>query len=122
MTLQVDDSSDFSDDGGYLAINFGKEGEELLIPYLGVPNSTTLTMNPAYRFLFGHATGSTINLVEKGNYVPSTDGDDYPVYLINPNVAEELVTMLVNLIKAAGIKLRFEIDATEYKYDYLTNL
>jgi len=122
MTLQVGDSSNFSDDGGYLAINFGKEGEELLIPYLGVPNSTTLTMNPAYRFLSGHASGSTINLIEKGNFVPSTDGSDYPVYLINPNVAEELVTMLVNLIKAAGIKLRFEIDATEYKYDYLTNL
>lgn len=121
-TIAVDNAGDFSEDGGYLVFNYAKSSQEQLVPYLGKPNPTTLTIHPAYKFEYDHNIGERVNIVEKGNYIPDGTGTDYPVYLINPNVARELVTMLVNLVKAAGVRLRFEIDITEYKYDYLNNL
>lgn len=121
-TIQVTDTTNFDTNGGFIVLNFSGSNQEELVPYLGKPNATTLTIHPAYVFNYDHDIGEMINVIEKGNYIPNGTGSDYPIYLINPNIAKELVTMLIDLVKAAGIKLRFEIDYTQYKYDYLNNI
>lgn len=121
ILLTVDDTS-LLDDSGYFVINFGKSTQEIFIPYVEVINSTTVKLNPSYKFTENHYAGEKINVIYKGACIPRTTGEDYAVYMINPNIAEFLVKQLIELLKAAGVKLTFDIDYTDYLHEDLTNM
>lgn len=107
--MDVTNSADFPAEGGHLVFDFGNDNVESMVPYSKRLNSTSLYIDASYTFVKNHTAGSTVNLVTPSHYVTKQDGSDYGFFINNPRVAEELMTELLKLIKAAGVIVRFEI-------------
>ncbi len=107
--ISVVDSSEFPATGGYLVFDFGNDEVEALVPYNRRLSSPYLYLDASYSFVKNHAVGASVNLVTYGHFVPASDGTDYGFFLNNTHVAEELMTELLDLVKAAGVILRFEV-------------
>lgn len=67
---------------------------------------STLLIDPAYTFKFGHDVGADITLLsDRRAYVPEIDGSDYPFYLTGTVEGRQFCQDLTTKITALGIKL-----------------
>lgn len=116
-SILVDDTSLFDNPSGQIVFGFGTEKEEVPVTYRGIPNSNTLLLDPGYVFENDHAIGTSINVTSaQVPHVPERDGTDLAVYLTSPSGAREIVQEIIQKLKAAGIIIKFEILAPNYKY------
>lgn len=104
--IQVDDSSEFPDDRGFLIFGYGTSNEEGPVPYIGRPSSTSLLIDPSYEFKKSHLTNTDISLVlENTTHVVDKTGEDYALYGTDTVSARIYSEDLIELVTAAGITL-----------------
>lgn len=117
--ITVADSSNIPLGGGALIFNFGKETQEAPVPYITVPNSNTILINPGYSFQQNHLAGSEINFLapnQSGPYKPRLNGQDLAIYLTSPANARTLVQGILASLAAAGIVVTFLVLLPKYNY------
>lgn len=108
--LNVTDASEFPDSPGFFCLNWGFENEEGPIPYISRPSSSSLLLNPSYKFKKNHDANSTINLVGQNTpYTPETDGSDYGAYITDVVGGRLWAQELVDFVAAAGITVVFTV-------------
>lgn len=116
-SITVDDNSNFTSGTGKLIFGFGLTAQEVPVTYRGIPNSNTILIDPGYSFENDHPIGTAVNVIlNEEAYVPRRNGVDLAVYLTSPSGAREIVQVILDSLKAAGIILRFVILAPKYKY------
>lgn len=123
-SILVDDNSLFKNPSGQVLFDFGisdlttgKELQEGPVKYRGIPNSSTILLDPSYTFKHDHDIGTEINVISKNEpYVPLKTGKDYAIYLTSPSGAREIVENILQTLKAAGVTLTFVVLAPKYKY------
>jgi hypothetical protein len=109
LVISVDDSSTIPDVSGYIVFGFGTSKEEL-VPYISRPSSTSLIVNPSYRFKFTHESGTNISLVSINSvYDLNSAGKDYPFYLTDIVSGRIYTEELIRTVIATGIKLAITI-------------
>jgi len=102
----VDDSTPIPDEQGFLCVGFGTDKEEGPVPYIAVPSSNTIQINPSYRFKHVHAPGTDISLI--GNnfpYHPNKIGLDFPFYITDIVSGRLYAEDLINTVAATGINV-----------------
>lgn len=107
--LAARDTSSFPNEGGFLAINFGRVNQELGIPYLARPNNSTLLIDPSYKLKQSHAVDSKIYKMIKEPTNVRRNGDDYAVYLTGSIKARIAIQDLIRSVVTAGVRIRFDI-------------
>ena len=116
-SVAVDDTSSITETFGEVIFGFGTKNQEGPIKYRGIPNSTTILLDPSYTFKFDHGPGTTINVISKREpYVPLRNGKDLAIYLTSPSGAREIVQEILTTLAAAGIIIKFKVLAPRYKY------
>ncbi len=118
VKITVDDSSHIPNSPGHLIFNFGKNNEEILIPYVGRPNNSTIVLDSSYIFSSDHSLNEIINYIpEAKGYDPRDDGSDYAAYITDTKKAVEVVQDIIGRIKAVGVVLRWIIKYPEYNFN-----
>lgn len=113
----VDSTALILNPSGELIFGFGLETQEGPVRYRGIPNTSTILLDPSYTFKFNQPIGSPINVISaKTPYVPQRDGADLAIYLTSPSGAREIVQDILRTLAAAGIILNFKVLAPKYKY------
>lgn len=112
--LAVDNCGQFDNSSGYVMFGYGTYLMEM-VPYTGRISNAVLAIDPTYTFLRSWPVGSTITALT-AQWDPRTDGSDYPIYFEDTHVGYELAKEIVELIKAAGVILEFDIIDTYYLY------
>lgn len=116
-SVAVDDTSLFSATSGELIFGFGTEEEEGPVKYRGIPNSSTILLDPSYTFKNNHSTGTILNKISKKEpYTPVRNGKDLAIYLTSPSGAREIVQDILRTLAAAGIIITFKVLSPKYKY------
>lgn len=116
-SIAVDDNSNFEAATGVLIFGFGTENEEQPVRFRGIPNSSTILLDPSYTFKFDHPVGTVVNVLRDTEpYVPQRTGKDLAIYFTSPSGAREIVQEILDTLKAAGIIVRFRVLAPNYKY------
>jgi len=106
FVIQVDSSSPIPDAPGGLIFGFGTENEEGPVPYIARPSTTTLIIDPSYRFENTHAIGTNISLVSQGYaFEPAKDGTDFPFYITDIVSGRLYAEELIALVTATGINV-----------------
>lgn len=117
VSIDVDDTSDFTSSTGTLIFDFGNGNQEYPVTYRGVPNSHTLLIDPSYKFLHTHAINSYVNaLVSTNPITPRVTGEDLAIYLNSPSNARAIVQTILESLAAAGVTVTFVILLPDYKY------
>jgi|GEM_PF-5543961 len=120
--LQVDDVTDFNEEGHFV-IEFGTDAQEGPIRYLAKIGTAGIIVDPSHVFQKDHLKGSTIRMIRQiGPYTPKADGRDYPIYTTSTSPARDLLARYLRLIAASGVRIRFEIRIPDQKWDVRTNL
>lgn len=115
--VTVDDASNIPNEPGFLVFNFGREGQEQPVPYIGRPNNNTILLDPSHVFQKTHLANSSINYIQqKLAYTPRIDGSDLAIYFTSPVDARRIVQGLLRKLKAAGVVIKFIILLPEYRY------
>ena len=104
--INVIDSSQFPVGGGYVVFDFGLETQEV-VRYQLRPSNTQILLNATYTFQHTHAPGTQMNFCAITPVVPVNTGDDYPIFFIDTEIAQELVAQFILLLKAAGVIVRW---------------
>lgn len=116
-SIAVDDTSLFKNPFGQVIFGFGTSSQEGPVTYRGIPNSSTLLLDPGYTFKFNHTANTSIRVISQQEpYIPRRDGTDLAIYLTSPSGAREVVEEILRSLAAAGIIVRFKILAPTYKY------
>jgi len=102
-------TSEIPDTTGYLVFNYGKPNEEYLVPYVDVIDSVTLVVDPTYSFTEDHVIGETVNLIGSNAFEPNDEGTDHAIYNTATDALVVIVDDLLNLLKATGVIVRFEV-------------
>jgi hypothetical protein len=106
LVIQVDDSSEFPDEEGYLIFGYGTSKQEGPVPYISRPSSNSLMINPSYNFINSHDSGTNISLVTQNfAYEIRQNGDDYPFYITDIVSGRIYAEELINLVSATGINV-----------------
>lgn len=106
MIIQVDNSSDIPDAPGKLIFAFGTSSEEGPVPYIARPSTTTLIIDPSYRFENVHPIGTNISLVSLDHaYKPAQDGSDFQFYETDVISGRIYAEELIALVSATGINV-----------------
>lgn len=115
--ISVTGASSLPNAPGFLIADWGLGAQEEPIPYLSVPNSNTILLNPSYTIKQNHSAGATMNFLSAlSPMVPSTTGSDYPIYITDPTSARTSVQTLLNSIAAAGVIVTYDVLLPEYAY------
>lgn len=102
---------------GYLIADWGLNTQEEPIPYLSIPNSNTILLNPAYIIKETHLAGAQLNFLSAlSPLIPTTTGSDYPIYVTDPTSARETVQELLSQVAAAGVIVTYDLLLPEYVY------
>jgi hypothetical protein len=108
--IQVDDSSQFPDDIGYLIFGYGTQDQEGPVPYIARPSNSTLLISPSYTIQTAHADGTDVALVaQKAPVSVSADGLNYPFYITDVVSGRVYAQDLINSVAATGINIVFTI-------------
>lgn len=104
--ITVADASDIPDEPGHIVFGFGYKEEEGPVPYIARPSSTTILLDPSYKFQNVHEIGTKINLVAQ-NYAfdVTRDGTDFPFYITDTVSGRIYAEELINLVAATGINV-----------------
>lgn len=116
--LTVVDASEFPEEPGFLIFDWGLNGQEQPVKYIGRPNDRTLLLDPSHVFTKDHPIGSDVNLLDPDLEAFSIrkNGDDLAFYLPSPSDARVVVQNLLAKLAAAGVIVNFVILLPEYKY------
>lgn len=108
--FQVQDSSNFPNQPGYLIFGYGTQNQEGPVPYLSAPSGTTLLINPTYTLKNTFQAGTRVSLIA-ANTAPviSSDGLDYPFYLTDVVAGRTYAENLIKSVAATGITIVFTI-------------
>ena len=118
VKITVDDASHIPNEPGHLIFNFGRNNEEVLVPYIGRPNNSTITLDASYIFANNHILNEIINFIPVAQgYDPKDDGSDYATYITGTKKAVEVVQDIIKRIKAVGVVLRWIIKYPEYNFN-----
>lgn len=104
---------------GNLIFDFGLTTQEQPVPYLAVPNTNTILVDPGYSFQNTHEVGSSVNLLAPGfgsPYQPRKSGIDLAVFLTSPANSRSVVQELLLTLAAAGVVVTFVILLPKYTY------
>ena len=104
--IEVDNASQIPDEPGFLVLGFGTSKEEGPIPYIARPSTTSLIIDPSYKFKNVHDIGTNISLISQ-NYAfdPDKDGTDYPFYITDIVSGRLYAEEIINLVAATGINV-----------------
>jgi hypothetical protein len=117
-SLSVFNSTVFPESSGELIFNYGRADEEGPVRYIAKPNLSTIFIDPSYRFLKAHDAGAAINLVRsKFGTSVSTNGKEYPVYIVDTIGPRETLKTLLLDAKAAGVSMRFIVVLPDNVYN-----
>jgi hypothetical protein len=110
FVISVDNSNNFIDGESQLVFGLGTSKEEGPIPCIGRPSSTTLRINPSYKFRHMHESGTMVSEISQGfSYKVSSIGEDYAFYLTDTVSGRLYAEELINLVAATGIRLVINI-------------
>jgi len=116
-SIAVDSTTLFLNPSGELIFGFGTPEQEGPVKYRGIPNTSTILLDPSYTFKNNHPVNTVINVISKREpYVPVRSGKDLAIYLTSPSGAREIVQDILRTLAAAGIIINFKILAPRYKY------
>jgi hypothetical protein len=116
-SVAVDSTTLIENPSGEIIFGFGTSDEEGPVKYRGVPNSTTILLDPSYTFKNDHDVNTILNVISKKEpYTPVRNGEDLAIYLTSPSGAREVVQNILRTLSAAGIIITFKILAPNYKY------
>jgi hypothetical protein len=105
MIITVDDSSLIPDESGFIVFDWGTSIEEA-VPYIARPSSTSLMLNPTYKFKYTHNIGSVVNLIKQNSiYDPESNGTDMTFYVTDVVAGRTYAQSLIELVAATGINL-----------------
>jgi hypothetical protein len=109
IILEVASTEDFPD-SGYLALDFGMDNEEILVPYIAILNEQQIQLDPSYTFKKNHSNLCDISLLlDNEKYSVSNNGDDLGIYLTDVANARQNFVDNLNKIKSSGIVLNKDI-------------
>ncbi len=104
--INVDNASDIPDETGFLIFGFGTSLEEGPVPYIARPSSTTILLDPSFKFQNVHQSGTNISLVAQNFAFDVTrDGTDFPFYITDIVSGRIYAEELINLVAATGINV-----------------
>ena len=104
--INVDDASQIPDEPGYLIFGFGTSKEEGPVPYIARPSSSTILLDPSYKFQNVHNVGTNISLVAQNFAFDVTrDGTDFPFYATDIVSGRIYAKELIDIIAATGINV-----------------
>ena len=116
-SITVDDNSNFENNTGDLIFGFGKSDQEVPVKFRGIPNSSTILIDPSYVFTEDHPVGTIINVsLDRKSFTPNRDVRDLAIYMTSPSISREIVEGILETLKAAGIIIRFIVLAPKYRY------
>lgn len=116
-SVAVNSTALFQNPSGEVIFDFGTSKEEGPIKYRGIPNSSTILLDPSYTFKNDHSISAVINVISKQEpYIPSKTGKDLAIYLTSPSGSREIVQTILESLAAAGIIVTFAILSPKYKY------
>lgn len=105
---------------GFLIFDFGTESQEGPVRYLLKPNANSISLDPAYVFLFNHDIGSAITVISrKGAHIMSGVGSEYAAYITDPSQARLVLEDLMKKVKSVGIFIEFLIRYPKQYYSTL---
>jgi hypothetical protein len=108
--IDVADASSFPDDQGKLVFGFGTSHEEGPVPYIARPSSSSIRLNPAYKFKKTHPVGTDVCLIIQDYPVePAKDGSDYAFYVTDSVAGRIYAQQLIKEVAATGIRIIFYI-------------
>lgn len=108
--VEVDNASEIPDEPGNLIFGFGTSREEGPVPYIAVPSSNTIIIDPSYRFENVHPSGTNISLVAQNfAFEPDKNGTDYAFYITDVVSGRLYAEQTIRDIGATGINFVFFI-------------
>jgi len=108
--IEVDDATPIPDKEGHIILGFGTSKEEGPIPYIASPSSTTIIVDPSYKFQNVHSAGTDVALVSQNFALnPDKDGTDYGFYLTDIVSGRLYAEEILKLVAATGINVVFFI-------------
>ena len=113
------DQMNITQTSGFLVFEWGKEANtEQPVGFIGIPNSNTILLDPAYKFQKTHLSGTKVRVIQSDlqPQSPRKTGDDLAIYLTSPAEAREIVEDFLRRLAAAGIIVNFVILLPEYRY------
>jgi hypothetical protein len=116
-SVAVSNNSLFLNPSGSVVFGYGTMNEEGPVLYRGIPNTSTVLIDPGYTFRFDHVSGESINVVSQNKpYTPQVNGKDLAIYLTSPSSARAVVQTILSSLAAAGITINFVVLSPHYKY------
>lgn len=116
-SIAVDSTVLIENPSGELIFGFGTAEQEGPVKYRGIPNTSTILLDPSYTFKSNHSVGTILNVISKREpYTPVRSGKDLAIYLTSPSGAREIVQDILRTLAAAGIIINFKVLAPKYKY------
>lgn len=102
-TLSVTNAAGFPDSPGWLVLDFGGGAETHPVPYLGRPNSTTITLDYGYRFPVDVLAGATVTLLhDRGGWAPEHPEDVGSLYSTASSSGRLAASAALDDLLAAG--------------------
>lgn len=117
-SIAVFNSTVFPSDTGQVVINYGRQDEEGPINYIAKPGTSSMFLDPAYRFKKSHSAGAAINLLSS-NFatVVGPTGAQLPVYVVDTISPRAKLEELLLDAKAAGVSVRFIVVLPDNVYN-----
>ena len=113
--MSVDNCLSFPNAAGRVILGLGTPNAEI-INYSGRSAFDELTIDAGHTFTHEWPIDTVVTYVtDKVN--PRVTGDDYAIYFIDTNQGQLLVTELMDIIKAAGVILEFDITRVHYLFE-----
>jgi len=117
-SIQVHDSAVFPAASGEIVLSYGRQDEEGPIKYIAKPSTSTIFIDPSYRFKKSHTSGVAVNLLRSRFATePGSTGKNYPVYVVDTVSPREKLKELLLDAKAAGVSVRFIVVLPDNVYN-----
>lgn len=121
-TIFVDDSNlngDFPQTGE-IVVDYGTSKVEGPIRYNAFvknQSSSQILIDPSYKFKKSHPEGAQVQFIlENRPYTPTTDGEDYPLYITGTAAARDALFSMIDLLTATGIFVEANVNTPDLRY------
>ena len=107
--ILVGDSSNFTSTG-YLIFGYGTEAQEGPIPYIAVPDPTSILLSPAYSLQMDHPIGtSVLSIATTAPVILPSNGSSYEPFLTDTASGRVYAQNLIDSVTAAGVTVIYTI-------------